>query len=109
VILTVHRVAIADIVPHGRRSRWVPGDLLHRELAERAAGAALRDELNLLAGQTLDELRAKPDSSTLWCSSPVRSRMRELERENKELHRANEILKAATHFFGAELDRQPPR
>jgi len=35
-----------------------------------------------------------------------RARMRELERENKELRRANEILKAASAFFGAELDRQ---
>ena len=35
--------------------------------------------------------------------------MKELEREVKELRRANEILKAAAHFFGAELDRQPPR
>ena len=38
-----------------------------------------------------------------------RQRVRELEREVKELRRANEILKAAAHFFGAELDRQPPR
>ena len=35
-----------------------------------------------------------------------RARMRELEREVKELRRANEILKSAAHFFGAELDRQ---
>jgi transposase len=35
-----------------------------------------------------------------------RARMKELERENKELRRANEILKAASAFFGAELDRQ---
>ncbi len=35
-----------------------------------------------------------------------RARMRDLERENKELRRANEILKAASAFFGAELDRQ---
>ena len=35
-----------------------------------------------------------------------RVRMRDLERENKELRRANEILKAASAFFGAELDRQ---
>jgi transposase len=35
-----------------------------------------------------------------------RARIRELERENKELRRANEILKAASAFFGAELDRQ---
>jgi transposase len=33
-------------------------------------------------------------------------RIRDLERENKELRRANEILKAAASFFGAELDRQ---
>src|SRR5215207_3302895 len=38
-----------------------------------------------------------------------RARMRELERENKELRRANEILKAASAFFGAELDRQSKR
>ena len=35
-----------------------------------------------------------------------RSRIGELERENKELRRANEILKTAAAFFGAELDRQ---
>ena len=35
-----------------------------------------------------------------------RARIRKLERENKELRRANEILKAASAFFGAELDRQ---
>ena len=31
--------------------------------------------------------------------------MRRLRRENLELRRANEILKAAAAFFGAELDR----
>jgi len=35
-----------------------------------------------------------------------RGKIKELERENKELRRANEILKAAASFFGAELDRQ---
>ncbi len=36
--------------------------------------------------------------------------MKGTEREGgSELRRANEILKAAAHFFGAELDRQPPR
>jgi transposase len=32
-------------------------------------------------------------------------RIAELEREIKELRRANEILRAAAIFFGAELDR----
>ena len=34
------------------------------------------------------------------------TRMRELEQEVRELKRANEILKRAASFFGAELDRQ---
>lgn len=34
--------------------------------------------------------------------------IRRLKRENAELRRANEILKAASVFFAAELDR-PPR
>jgi|SRR5439155_7129701 len=37
------------------------------------------------------------------------ARLKELERENRELHRANEILKSASAFFAAELDRQPQR
>ncbi len=39
-------------------------------------------------------------------TSDEKARLKELERENKELRRANEILKAASTFFGAELDRQ---
>jgi transposase len=35
-----------------------------------------------------------------------RERMKLLEKENRELRRANDILKAASAFFGAELDRQ---
>jgi transposase len=34
-----------------------------------------------------------------------RAKLRDLERENKELRRANEILKRASAFFAAELDR----
>ena len=39
-------------------------------------------------------------------TSDERARMKQLEREVKELRRANDILKAAASFFGAELDRQ---
>ena len=35
-----------------------------------------------------------------------RQRVADLERENRELRRANEILKTAAAFFGAELDRR---
>ena len=37
-------------------------------------------------------------------SSDERQRLAALERENRELRRANEILKAASAFFAAELD-----
>ena len=42
-------------------------------------------------------------------SSAERARVAELERENRELRRANEILRAASTFFAAELDRQAKR
>jgi transposase len=38
-----------------------------------------------------------------------RRRLQELERENRELRRANEILKSAASFFARELDPRPPR
>jgi transposase len=38
-----------------------------------------------------------------------KARIQELERENKELRRAKEILKSASAFFARELDPRPPR
>ena len=42
-------------------------------------------------------------------TSTERERTKQLEKENRELRRANEILKAAAVFFGAELDRHGKR
>ncbi len=42
-------------------------------------------------------------------TSDERRRLAELERENRELRRANEILKAASAFFARELDPRLPR
>ena len=42
-------------------------------------------------------------------TSAERERMRVLERENRELRRANEILKAASAFFARELDPRLPK
>lgn len=39
-------------------------------------------------------------------STEEAARVKELEQEVRELRRANEILKRAATFFGAELDRQ---
>ena len=38
-----------------------------------------------------------------------RKKLKDLEREVKELRRANEILKAASIFFATELDGRPKR
>jgi transposase len=37
------------------------------------------------------------------------AQIQELQKEVKELRRANEILKSAAVFFGVELDRRQPR
>ena len=42
-------------------------------------------------------------------TSDERARMRDLEREVRELRRANEILKAASVFFATELDGRPKK
>jgi transposase len=44
----------------------------------------------------------KPGVSTVEAE-----RIRQLEQENRELRRANAILKSASAFFAAELDRPP--
>jgi transposase len=42
-------------------------------------------------------------------TSEESAELKRLRRENAELRRANEILKAASAFFAAELDRPGPR
>ena len=42
-------------------------------------------------------------------SSEESAELKRLRRENAELRRANEILKSASAFFAAELDRPQPR
>jgi transposase len=62
------------------------------------------------APQTLNEWvkKSETDSGTReGVTSDERERIKALERENKELRRANEILKLASAFFAqAELDRK---
>ena len=56
VTLTVRGEPVADIVPHGRRARWLSGEYVREQLRARAADPELTDDLDELAGQTLDEL-----------------------------------------------------
>ena len=53
--------------------------------------------------------RAEVDTGTRpGLATDDRQRLKELERENLELRRANEILRKASAFFAAaELDRRP--
>jgi transposase len=66
-----------------------------------------------------EKLGPKPETVRLWVRQVERdegrrpgattedlAELKRLKRENAELRRANDILKAAAHFFGAELDRQ---
>jgi prevent-host-death family protein len=56
VTLTVRGEPVADIVPHGRRARWLSGEQLRDQLRDRAADPGLTRDLDELAGQTLAEL-----------------------------------------------------
>jgi transposase len=49
------------------------------------------------------------DGDRRGTSTADAQRIAELERENRELRRSNEILKAASAFFARELDPRPPR
>lgn len=83
---------------------------------------ALRKELGTKNGtvkRVADQLGYGVESVRTWVrqadidegqapgvSTDEARRLLELEQENRELRRANEILKRAASFFGAELDRQ---
>lgn len=54
--------------------------------------------------------QAQVDHGTLaGITTADRDKIHRLEREVKELRRANEILKAASTFFARELDPRPPK
>ena len=65
------------------------------------------------AAQTLHEWVKKAEVDTgkrAGVPTEVAERMKALERENRELRQANEILRKASAYFAmAELDRQPRR
>ena len=50
-------------------------------------------------------VQAEIAESSQAISPATNAKIRRLEQENRELRRANEILKSASAFFAAELDR----
>jgi transposase len=105
-----------------RPSRYSP------EFRERAVGMLLEHQseyssqwaaMNAIAGRvgcTAETLRKWVRQSEIdqgkreGLSSSDRERLKQLERENRELKQANEILrKASAYFAQAELDRRPKK
>ncbi len=103
--------------------RKYPAEL--RERAIRLVTEAREQEsglsLNAAAKRIGPRVGINPDTLRTWVKqadidagrrpgipAPDAARARELERENRELKRANEILLAASSFFARELDPRLP-
>jgi len=94
-----------------------------RERAVRLVAESLRDHPSEWAAITsvASKMGCTPETLRKWVRQAERNagkrpglttseqeRLKELERENRELKRANEILrKASAYFAQAELDRRP--
>jgi transposase len=102
--------------------RRYPAELRERAVRLVAETAAEQGERHGAVGKVAKQLGIGPESLRQWVrqaevdagtkpglTTEERARMKELEREVRELRRANEILKSAAVFFGAELDRRSPR
>jgi len=103
----------------GRRSSSYPPELRERAVrmvaqvrpdypSDWPAICAVADKLGVGTAETLRKWvrQAEVDAGTRpGVTTEESAEIRRLRRENAELRRANEILKAASAFFAAELDR----
>ena len=83
----------------------------HEYPSEWAAMTSVAKKLGMTAETLRSWVRRAQVDGGRWpgLTTDEHQRMKELEREVKELRRANEILKAASVFFATELDGQPKR
>ena len=100
--------------PQELRERAVRMVLEHRAdyPTEWAAMKSIAAKLGIGTAESLRTWvrRAEVDAGTRpGVSTSESEQIARLKRENAELRRANEILKAASAFFAAELDRPQPR
>jgi transposase len=103
--------------------RKYPNEL--RERAQRLVNEACAEEPGLSLNQACKRIGPRvgvhPDTLRGWCQQAAidagerpgtttsdAKRIKDLEREVKELKRANEILLAASSFFARELDPRLP-
>ena len=103
----------------GRRSSNYPPELRERAVrmvaqvrpeypSDWPAICAVAEKLGIGTAETLRKWvrQAEVDAGTRpGVTSEESAEIKRLRRENAELRRANEILKAASAFFAAELDR----
>ena len=109
------------ILKEGRPSQMSRPSKYPPELRERAVRLARTSESSIT--QVARDLGLHPETLRLWVrqdeaddgtrsdrlASAERAELAALRRENRELRRANEILKAASVFFARELDQPRPR
>src|SRR3970040_2042571 len=101
--------------------RRAPPELRERAVRLVAETAAERGDRHGAVTHVARQLGIGPESLRHWVhpaevdraatgglTTEERERIKLLERKNRELRRANEILKSAAAFFGAELDRRSP-
>jgi transposase len=106
----------------GEVQRRYPPELKERAVRLVQQTAAEQGERHGAVGKVAHQLGIGPESLRHWVrqaeidageraglTTAERERIKDLERENFELRRANEILKSAAAFFGAELDRRSKR
>ena len=99
-----------------------PAELRERAVRMVQETIAQRKERHGVVTQVAHQLGVGPETLRTWVNqaevdrgrrpgvpSADQQRIAELERENKELRRANEILKSASAFFARELDPRSPR
>ena len=103
----------------GRSSRNYPRELRQRAVemvrevradydSEWAAMQAVAKKLGIGSAETLRKWSRQMETDSgdrPGMTSQESADLRKLRTENRELRRANEILKAASVFFAAELDR----
>ena len=102
--------------------RRYPAELRQRAIRLVFETAAEQGERHGAVTRVATQLGIGPESLRKWVhqaeidagargglTTEERDRLKALERENRELRRANEILKSAATFLGAELDRRSQR
>jgi transposase len=103
--------------------RKYPDELRERaiSLVREARAEDPKLSLNAAARRIAPRVGVVPDTLRGWCKQAAvdagqapgtttvdATRIKDLERENRELKRANEILLAASSFFARELDPRLP-